>query len=83
MHHWRVVAIVSVAVIGAVLIARHLTNPSTDDLLREAKKLILRQDFAEAEALAARVLSQDLPSGQNIPLTRNVHLLRGLRLESN
>lgn len=59
MHHWRVVAIVSLAVIGAVLVARHFANPATDDLLRDAKKAILLQDFAEAEALAARVLSQD------------------------
>ena len=56
------VAIVSVAVIGAVLVARHFANSSTDDLLREAKKAILLQDFEEAEALAARALSQDQSS---------------------
>lgn len=59
MHRWRVVVFVGVAVVGAVLVARHFTTPSIDELLREADRAISLEDFEQAEVLAARVLSQN------------------------
>jgi len=76
----------SIARISGVTEKRVLAWVNRADLFRikgVGKEYSELLEASGVDSVPELALRNAAPSGQNIPLTRNLHLLRGLRLESN